>query len=324
MNDSTPLEARWGALEGYRMTAAATGFLHPIYAASFAEVGVVRQLNRSGAWLIQRAVAGSPKFDAMGMYPMVLCQDWSGLAADLDEIRDEVVCVGLVADPFGDYDGACLNHCFPDLVLAFKDHFVVDLHRSREEFVSAHHRHKVRKANRAVYVEVCSDPMALAHEWIELYGVLVQRHHMRGPMVFSPRALTSQLTVPGLVMMRAVQRGKTVGAQTWYIVGDVAYGHLAAYNQLGYAASASYALYWLAIEYFGGLGLHYMDLGASPGVAKTETDGLTIFKRGWATETRKAYFCGRIFDADAYQAICASAGAVQDGYFPAYRRGEFV
>jgi hypothetical protein len=305
------------------MTAASTGFLHPLYAASLAELGVPRQLKRSGAWIVQRIIPGSSRLDAMGVYPLVLCRDWSGLAADLDEIREEVVCVGLVADPFGHYDDAYLRRCFPDLVLAFKDHYVVDLRRSRGEFVSPHHRHKARKASSAVRVEICSNPMALAHDWIELYGLLVHRHNMRGPLVFSPRALTTQLTVPGLVMLRAVQDGETVGAQTWYVTEDVAYGHLAAYNHRGYAASASYALYWLAIDYFAGQGLRYMDLGASPGVGKTGTDGLTIFKRGWATETRPAYFCGRIFDADGYRAICVSVGAVRGAYFPSYRQGEF-
>ena len=305
------------------MTNACTGFLHPDYTASLTEVGVPRQLRRSGAWIIQRHIPGSLQLDAMGVYPMVLCRDWLGLAADLDEIAADVICIGLVTDPFGDYDEAYLHRCFPNLVLAFKDHFVVDLRRSRDEFVSPHHRRKVRKANRAVEVEVCLNPAAHADDWIGLYEALVRRHHMRGPSVFSPRALTAQLTVPGHVMMRATLHGETVGAQTWYIIQNVAYGHLAAYNHLGYSASASYALYWLAIEYFAGQGLHYMDLGASPGVDKSGTDGLTIFKRGWATETRTAYFCGRIFDANAYRAICTSMGTVNVKYFPAYRQGEF-
>ena len=247
------------------VTTTCTGYLHELYAASLIQIGVPRQLERSGAWILQRAIQHSHRVDAMGIYPMALCRDWSGLAADLDEIGDEVVCMGMVTDPFGCYDTAYLHRCFSDLVLTFKEHYVVDLRRRPDEIVSPHHRHKVRKANRSVHVELCPYPLDHLQEWIDLYQILVERHHMRGPLVFSREAMAAQLSVPGLVMLRAIQDDETVGIQTWYITGEIVYGHLAAYNQRGYAASASYALYWVAIQHFAGLGLRYIDLGGSPG-----------------------------------------------------------
>jgi len=36
------------------------------------------------------------------------------------------VCLSLVTDPFGDYDEAYLRQCFPDVVIEFKQHFIVD------------------------------------------------------------------------------------------------------------------------------------------------------------------------------------------------------
>jgi hypothetical protein len=299
-----------------------SGYPHALYADAFTDLGVPRQLKRSGAWIIQRHIPGSPQLDAMGAYPLFVCPDWSGLASDLDEVGDDLVCVGLVTDPFGGYDEAYLQRCFPDLVRAFKDHFVVDL-RCHAATVSRHHRREVRRALRAVSVEVCPDPMALAQDWIELYGALMQRHDVRGVSAFSPRALTAQLAVPGLVMMRAVRDSESVGALLSYVTGNVAYAHLAGYSDYGHSVGASYALIGLAIEYFAELGLHYLDLGAAAGVSEIGSEGLTFFKRGWTTETRTAYFCGRIFDHEAYQAICANKGIVPDGYFPAYRRGEF-
>jgi len=50
--------------------------------------------------------------------------------------------------------------------------------------------------------------------------------------------------------------------------------------------------------------------------------GLTAFKRGWTSDTRQAYFCGRVFDRPAYQKLSAGRPDA-GGYFPAYRSGEF-
>ena len=43
------------------------------------------------------------------------------------------------------------------------------------------------------------------------------------------------------------------------------------------------------------------------------------FKRGWATGTRTAHFCGRVLDPERYAQL---AGAAATSYFPAYRAGE--
>jgi hypothetical protein len=66
-----------------------------------------------------------------------------------------------------------------------------------------------------------------------------------------------------------------------------------------------------------------VDLGAGAGLGETGDDGLAWFKRGWASEALPVYFCGRILDRDRYDAIVAQKKATVNGYFPAYRRGEF-
>jgi hypothetical protein len=52
-------------------------------------------------------------------------------------------------------------------------------------------------------------------------------------------------------------------------------------------------------------------------------DGLSRFKRGWATGTRTAYLCGRVLDRREYERMVRAAGAGTTAYFPAYRTGEF-
>ena len=74
-----------------------------------------------------------------------------------------------------------------------------------------------------------------------------------------------------------------------------------------------------ALEHYARLGLEWAHLGAGAGAALSEADGLSRFKAGWASETRTAYLCGRVFDRRRYTDL---AGAAPTTYFPAYRAGE--
>ena len=101
--------------------------------------------------------------------------------------------------------------------------------------------------------------------------------------------------------------------------GDVVHSHLAATNAPGYDLNVSYALYWFALETFADQAA-WINFGAGAGLTSDGTDGLTRFKRGWATETRPTYFCGRIFDRAKYADALAARGLQDNDYFPAYRR----
>jgi hypothetical protein len=76
----------------------------------------------------------------MGCYPLFTCQDWSQLHHDLERLGNELVALSLVTDPFGEYDLSYLERCF-DMVLPFKEHFVIDLHRPVTNSVSKHHQY---------------------------------------------------------------------------------------------------------------------------------------------------------------------------------------
>jgi hypothetical protein len=299
-----------------------SGYAHRAYAESLAEVGTPRPLSGCGGWLLERPVPGTPYRDAMGCYPLFACADWSRLPDDLEALGHELVSVALVADPFGDADPWLLRRCF-DQVVAFKEHFVVDLERPAAGDASSHHRRQLRRALREVQVDWVQDPRTFAAEWVRLYGCLVQRHHVRGVAAFSPAALAGQLAVPGVSVLRASRDGETVGATVWLRRGDVAYYHLGAYSDAGYRCRASFALFRTAIESFARTGARWLDLGAGAGVRTTPAeDGLTRFKRGWANASRTAYFCGRIVAPAIYHRLSEAVPAT--GYFPAYRAGEFA
>jgi CelD/BcsL family acetyltransferase involved in cellulose biosynthesis len=172
-------------------------------------------------------------------------------------------------------------------------------------------------------VERVESPAEFAAEWTRLYRGLVERHHIRGIPALSPTALSRQLAMPGMVVWRAHRDGETVGATLWLQQGEVAYYHLGAYADAGYDSRASFALFWTAIESFAAMGLRWLDLGGGAGAGATATgDGLTRFKRGWATSSRVAHLCGRVLDPTAYRRLTETRPPTE--YFPAYRHGEFA
>jgi Acetyltransferase (GNAT) domain len=305
-------------------TLSLTGYTHPEYAASLMEFGIPRELPRCKGWILERRIQGFSDRDAMGCYPLFTCRDWSKLKADLEDVGQEFVCLSVVTDPFGSYDAAYLHRCFGDVVIPFKEHYVVDLKSSIDAFVCKHHKRNTHKALEHLYLERCQEPKQFIRVWTNLYDELIKRHSITGIPAFSKRAFARQLDVPGLAMFRAVSGEETVGILLWYLLGEVAYYHLGAYSSVGYSQHASFALFWFSIQHFAANGLRWLNLGAGAGVGGNGTDGLSRFKRGWSTGTRTAYFCGRIFDHAKYTQIANAKSLSGTDYFPVYRKGEFT
>jgi hypothetical protein len=297
------------------------GFAHPSYVSSLAEFGDPLELPRCGGWIIERPILGFSCRDAMGCYPLFVCRDWSQLHLDLQALPCDIVSVSLVTDPFAQYDPDLLLQCF-DIVFPFKSHFVADLSRPIDTIVSAHHRKYTRKAFKNIQVDVCEDPIRYLDEWTDLYASLAAKFNIKGLRAFSRASFEKQLSVPGAVMFRALYQGTAVAAHLVYAHDEVCYGHLAGINSVGHELLASYALYWTEIEYFAGKA-RWFDWGACAGIKGDEKNGLAQFKRGWATETRTSYFCGRILDKERYEEIINVSGKTESDYFPAYREGEF-
>lgn len=300
------------------------GYQHAAYAQALAEFGHPLPLPRAGGWLLQRKIPASPLKDAVGCYPLLACLDWTELGADLDALAQQsaLVSVTAVTDPFGNYEPADLQRAFRDLARSFKEHFVVDLAQAWPRCVSAHHRRNAHRALSQLKVEACAPdnvPDNGLDEWTELYGYLMQRHEITGIAAFSRASFARQLQVPGLHVFRARCGTETVGMIWWLRSGERAYYHLAAYAPRGYELKASFALFWESGQFFAAQGVRWLVLGAGAGIQADAEDGLTRFKRGWASETRTAYLCGRIFNHAAYAALTRTAGVTATDYFPAYR-----
>lgn len=299
---------------------AGSGYAHPAYAAALAEFGEPRELPRSGGRLLVREIPGTPYRDAMGPYPLFSCRDWRGIRDDLEDLRDELVSVTLVADPFGGHDPPLLEAAF-DRVIRYKEHYVADLRLPREEIVKRSHRNAVRRAERRVRVRILPEPVRALDRWCELYRGLCERHGIRGLRAFSRSSFAAQLAVPGLVAFEASAGDEVVGMDLWYRQDDVAHGHLVAMSGRGYALRASYATKWAVLEAFTGR-VRWLNFGGGAGRGGDREDGLTAFKAGWATGTRPAYLCGRILAPEIYRELAGDRGAAGSAFFPVYRAGE--
>lgn len=299
-----------------------SGYAHPSYAASLSEFGTPRHLPRCDGWILEREIPGTCYRDAIGPYPLFSCQDWSGLAEDLDEIGTDLVSLMIVPAPFDGYDRALLDRCF-SRVIPFKSHYVADLTRPIEQIVKKSHRDTVARASKKVQVAICTDPLSRLTDWMRFFGTLARRHQIQGIRAFSPRAFAAQLAVPGLVMFEARAEEGPVGLDLWYRQGDVAYGHLVAFSEPGYALRASYATKWHVLNHFAGL-VRWVDLGGGAGTHSDGTDGLSVFKQGWSNGSVPVSICCRVFDAATYETLTRARGAEGTAYFPAYRAGELL
>ena len=300
-----------------------TGFRHRRYAQSWREVGTPRELPHCGGWILERRIEGFGCLDATGCYPLFCCRDWSQLHRDINELGDGLVSLAIVADPFGDYDESYLRRCFPDTVVPFKQHYVIDLARPRNENASKHHRYYARKALREISVQAHPNPPEYIDEWMELHEHLVVKHRITGVKKFSRLAFTEQLATPGIVVLRATCGQTPVAAMLFFMQDEVVFAHVLGCSELGYELNALYAIIWSAMEHFRGA-VRWLDIMGVPGVKDAGSEGIRQFKRGWTGETRMAWFCGRIFDLDRYRELAEATGSTGASYFPCYREGEIV
>ena len=296
------------------------GYLHPLYAESFAGFGTPLYLPNSKGWLVKRAIPGTPYFDAMGPYPLFFCEDWDALPEDLEALKDEIVSISLVIGPFSKFP-TDRYQAFFDIFRAYKDHYILDLSMPLEETISKSRRKDARRALRYVDVDVRISPEIELDEWTLLYDNLVKHHQIKGIRAFSRDCFREQLKIPGMHLFRGYCHGDLIGGNLYILQDDAAYYHLSAFTDEGYQFDAAYAVKWYAI---GNLAkkVRWMNLGggtSSGGIFS----GLDQFKQGWSNLTRKSYLCGKILSRKTYNEISLSKPLPESEWFPAYRIGEY-
>ena len=297
------------------------GYLHPLYAKSFNEIGEPLYLPRSKGWLIKRQISGTPYFDAMGPYPLFFCDDWHLLIEDLDALKNSLVSIAFVIDPFAKFPQDQYKEYF-DIFLPYKDHYIYDSAIPIEQSISKNHRRSARRALRDVSVDLVVSPNIELDEWVTLYCGLIERHKIKGIRAFSAESFAKQISIPNTLFFRAWHNGNLVGGNLFYIQGDIAYGHLMALTEEGYALSAAHAIKWVALDYLTKR-VKYINFGGATGGNQGGLTGLDQFKSGWTNKIGRSFFCGKIFDEKLYDDLTKSRNRNDDHWFPAYRFGDY-
>lgn len=287
-----------------------TGYASTEYASAFATFGLPIRLRASGSWVLRRSIPNTDYYDAMGLYPLMCCENWPALTDDFERLENLVSLV-CVTDPFSGQDLKTLTvDCGFDFARVYKEHVILN---PKSPSLSKHHAYYARKATGDVRVEVADDPAPYLDDWCTLYDELVERHQIAGISAFSRASFERQFSVPGLVVFIAKHAGCVVGMHLWFEQGDFAYSHLAASSAEGYKRMVAYALHQAAIDYFNGR-IRMLDLGAGAGI-DSESDGLLWFKKGWSPDTLPTYLCGKVFRQSVYDSLGGGDGS----FFPAYR-----
>jgi hypothetical protein len=265
-------------------------------------------------------------YDLRGTYPLFCCADWPQLPADIASLEVSAVSISLVTDPFADVDEAMLRDCFPDRTYRFKTHYIADLSQSPRSFVTKDHRKKADRAIRTLEIFEPQKPVTFLEVWRHLYAHLVRRHDIKGPNLFSDTSFARQFRTPGIRVFVAREPGnQVVGMMLCFTRRRNVYTHLAACNDRGYEQLACFGLMMRVIETFAEEGYELVDIGGVSGMVDlgAQVDGLAQFKQGWSNAVRSVWFCGRILNRAAYEALCRSCGTGTTEFFPAYRANEF-
>lgn len=294
------------------------GYLAPSYGQSFAEFGDILTLERSGMQLIRRPLPHD-MYDLIGLYPYVMCRDWSALGNDLQDLHGKgAVSVVFVGDPFEASAVAAATQGWA-LSRPFKTHFTVDL---RENWRRARSKEVRRLSRIALETQRITSVDAGATEadalWA-LYQNTIERHKVTGIQRLSLKCLTAQLLVPGLVLVAAHDDSGLTGAITAFIHETTAVAHLEFLAAGSHAKRTSYGLISVLLETLEARGCHEVTLGGCAGLLDDMSDGLAQFKSKWATGTRQAMLCGAVLDAAVYDALSASTDVAETDFFPRYR-----
>ncbi len=313
-----------GAVSPLNITRAREGYRSAEYAAACDHIGRPLALFQSGGWLMERPVAGTPYFDLCAPYPLFDVRDWSLLENDFSGLdQEKYITVTVVVDPLADVSFHDLFTLFPDRHVKLKSHFVADLSRDMEGFVSSGHRYKARRALKQVTVDhVVQKETALAN-WNHLYGQLIQRHRISGAALFSPASFARQLAMEEMHLFTAREGEEIVAMHLWLEQDNRVHYHLGASSPRGYQLRATYAIVWEALRFFKERGCTHAALGGVAGSADDPANGLAQFKRGFSTGNLPSMLCGKVMNPRVYDRISKERGTENSSWFPKYRDDEF-
>lgn len=291
------------------------------FAESFNVHGDVFQLSHSGLYVIKRFVY-KDKFDLTGVYPFSICKNWSGLVADIEELKNSgAVSLTFVADPFSELELAkASDKCQWSLFKTYKTHFTVDTTVNWQKSLSKNTRRLCRRALEIHQVEMLASSEETAKQFWILHQNLVRKHNISGLGKITLSMLKQQLTCSGTYVFAASVQGTIYGAVIVYLLGERAYWYLLASHEKSYTAGTNYALFFATLTWLEKQGIRWVNLGGNSGTNNNITDGLAKFKKKWSNSIFHSSLCGKILNPTSYEELMLLSKTTQEkNFFPAYR-----
>jgi hypothetical protein len=121
-----------------------------------------------------------------------------------------------------------------------------------------------------------------------------------------------------MTVFEATDAGQTHAMACFLTVEERVYAHHLGVTEEGRAKNIIHGMYAFALDHFSGRA-RYLDFGSNTGITDNPDDGLSRFKQGWCSETRRSFVGGKILNTDLYHRLCRDRGVRQSAYFPAYR-----
>lgn len=254
------------------------------YARAWEEPGVERLYVT--AWntyvLVREGQAGVRQ--ATGVRPYGSLDPSCDLRVGLDALREAgIASFSVITDPMWCPDISPLRASF-DVCRPFSECYVVD----RQANVRIRKRHRNR-INQARCVGEIHDVSLTDYfdRWLELYKDKVDRRQILRPFT---RDYFEQLTLfDGLRTVAVVADGEIVTMSLWISHQDTMYFHDGASSTAGMAISAAHAAFAYVIET--AADCRFVLLGPPAGFGEEQSDGLAVFKRGFANVSVVSYLC---------------------------------
>jgi hypothetical protein len=254
------------------------------YARALEEPGVERLYV--AAWdtyvLVREGQAGVRQ--ATGVRPYGSLDPGCDLGVGLEALREAgIASFSVITDPMWSPEVSPLQAAF-DVCRPFWECYVAD--REASVRIRKRHRNRINQARRAGEAH---DVSLTDHfdRWLELYKGNVDNRQIVQP--FTRGYLEQLVSFEDLRTVAVVADGEIVAMSLWMPYQDTIYFHEGASSIAGMAMSAAHVAYAHVIET--AADYRFVFLGPPAGFRDMRSDGLAVFKRGFANTSVVNHLC---------------------------------
>jgi hypothetical protein len=252
---------------------------------------------------LKNKIPGTEYYDYSNVYPF-LANNYHWLADDFDK---NAVSSVLITNPLRE---VVINRSME--LEVYKEHSVVELSKYSLENLPTNHKRNINKSN--LNVTVAPNPSSFYFFMDAVYGILREKHGIKGITNYNKEQIAKLLSVPGTYLFVTSAEGYIVNYCLFYAMDNDIYYHIGTSTARGYELQSNFQVIHEACLFFKQLGFNRLLLGAVPDGGG---DGLKRFKSGFATKTVNNYILKTIINSEIYAKL--SENKPDNGFFPRYK-----